>query len=228
MTVHVDARGQLWAGTKSRGLDRLRTLDEPSGRGQWQHFSRADGLPDETIWGIESDAQGRLWLSTNRGLSRFDPGKESFVNYDVGHGLQSMEFNQGAHFSSPSGELFFGGINGFNAFFPDRIVSNAHVPPVILSGLTRFNQPMAFDQPGGAQRSTGHHGQQTSRACVISWSRVATSSTASWVADSTTGGATPASKACIQRAAHRHQRSPGSRPGKPGWGLHPRETIAKR
>ncbi len=142
-SLHVDPAGVLWAGTQA-GLNRLEGLD---GEGAFRHWAERDGLANDTVWGIRSDASGRLWISTNGGLSRFDQTSETFKNYDSSHGLQSDEFNFGAHYRSSSGELFFGGVNGFNAFYPDRITSNDHVPPVVLTGLTRFNQPMVFDRP---------------------------------------------------------------------------------
>jgi len=89
------------------------------------------------IYGILEDDHGNLWLSTNRGLSKFDPQTETFKNYDVKDGLQSNEFNQGAYHKSSSGEMFFGGINGFNAFYPDRIKENSYIPPVVLTSLTQ-------------------------------------------------------------------------------------------
>ncbi len=147
LAVHVDPQGQLWIGTKGRGLDRLESLDEATGRAVFQHYRRADGLPDENIWGIRSGASGALWLATNQGLSRFEPESGTFKNYDVSHGLQANEFNLGAHFSSPSGELFFGGVSGLNAFFPERIEGARHTPPVVLTSFTKVHQPARFERP---------------------------------------------------------------------------------
>ncbi len=147
VAVHADPSGRLWVGTKGSGLDRLESLDEALGRAAFRNYSRADGLPDETIWGIRSEAGGALWLATNNGLSRFDPENGTFKNYNTSHGLQSSEFNVGAHYQSPSGELFFGGVNGWNAFYPDQIEANPHVPPVVLTAFTKINQPVRFERP---------------------------------------------------------------------------------
>ncbi len=147
LAIHVDPTGRLWVGTKGRGLDRLESLDETTGRGSFVNYSLADGLPDGHVSGIRTGTEGALWLATNGGLSRLDPETDSFKNYDVSHGLQSNEFNLGAHFASSSGELFFGGVSGFNAFFPDRIEAAPHVPPVVLTSFTKINQPMRFERP---------------------------------------------------------------------------------
>lgn len=147
IAVHVDATGQLWVGTKADGLDRLLSLEESTGRATFKNYSRADGLPDDKIWGILSDTAGNLWLSTNNGLARFDPRDEMFKSYSQSDGLQSNEFNMGAHYRSASGELFFGGVNGFNAFFPDQVEPRPHVPAIVVTSVTRVNQPMRFERP---------------------------------------------------------------------------------
>ncbi len=147
LAVHLDSSGQLWVGTKGRGLDRLKSLDEATGRGAFEHHTRAGGLPDDHIWGIRSEASGALWLATTNGLARLDPQTGAIKSYDAGQGLQSNEFNLGAHYRSPSGELFFGGVGGFNAFFPEGVEADPHVPPVVLTAFTKINQPVRFDRP---------------------------------------------------------------------------------
>ena len=113
--LFVDAAGSLWVGTHG-GLSHLL----PDGR-SFESFTTRNGLASDVVYGVRSDGQGRLWLSTNNGLSCLDPRTGQFTNYGVSDGLQASEFNFGAWYQSPSGELFFGGINGFNAFLPDRL-----------------------------------------------------------------------------------------------------------
>ncbi|MEM8930458.1 MAG: two-component regulator propeller domain-containing protein [Acidobacteriota bacterium] len=140
--LHVDAVGTLWVGTQGGGLDRLDHVDLETGMGAWTNFSEADGLPNKQIWGIESDDKGRLWLATNRGLARFDPTIEEFVAFDASHGLQADEFNLGAHFKTSSGELFFGGTAGFNAFYPYRLERNETPPAVVLTSIEIPGRPI--------------------------------------------------------------------------------------
>ena len=146
LALHFTREGDLWIGTQI-GLNRLERLDEASGEAVFRRYFEAQGLPNEFIYGIYDDSAGRLWLSTNRGLSRFDPRTESFKNFDTSHGLQAYEFNMNAHFQSPIGELFFGGVNGFNAFFPDRIEPDTSVPPVVLTSFSKLNRPVLLERP---------------------------------------------------------------------------------
>jgi diguanylate cyclase (GGDEF)-like protein len=120
----------LWVGTAS-GLDKLDTKS-----GDVTRYSTKNGLPNDTIYAILRDRQGDLWVSTDNGVSRFDPHDATFRNYGTTDGLQSIEFNGGAAYQAPDGEFFFGGINGFNAFYPERIHRNAHVPRVAITSFT--------------------------------------------------------------------------------------------
>jgi len=95
------------------------------------------GLPSNIIQAILEDAQGHLWLSTSNGLSRFDPQEGTFRNYDTGDGLQDGEFLYGAYYHSTDGKMYFGGVNGFNAFYPEEIRDQPYVPPVVLTSLSQ-------------------------------------------------------------------------------------------
>ena len=138
-SVFQDSREMIWAGTAS-GLNRY----NPN-TGTFIVFSEKDGLPNNLIYNIIEDDKGYLWISTNMGLSRFDPVTESFRNYEITDGLQNQEFNLGAAYKSPSGELFFGGISGFNSFSPSSIHKNAYIPPVVISSVKVINGIGAYE-----------------------------------------------------------------------------------
>jgi PAS domain S-box-containing protein len=94
------------------------------------------------------DDQGCLWLSTNRGINRFDPATERFTRYDAHDGVQNDEFAQGAFFKDRLGRLYFGGPNGFNVFRPEHIQENDHLPPVVLTNFLLANQPVPISESG--------------------------------------------------------------------------------
>jgi len=137
--IYEDATGVFWFGTED-GLNRY----DPSSE-SWTTYNVEHGLPNAFIYGILPDDNGNLWISTNKGLSRFNLATRVFRNYGPDDGLQSNEFNTGAYFRSPRGELFFGGINGLNAFFPDSIKDNLHAPAVVLTGFKKFDLPADSD-----------------------------------------------------------------------------------
>jgi len=140
--LHEDRHGFFWLGTWGAGLLKFdRRTDS------FTSYSTKDGLPSDAIYGILEDRMGRLWFSTNNGLARFDPATLECKNYSIRDGLQSNEFNGGSFYRSPGGEMFFGGINGFNAFFPEQIQDNPHVPPVVITSFRKMNRLVRLDRP---------------------------------------------------------------------------------
>ncbi len=107
-------------------------------------YTRLDGLANDIIYGILEDNAGNYWLSTNYGISRFNPlttSKEHlFKNYDTKDGLQSNAFNEGAYFKAADGALYFGGVNGFNIFHPEKLKENTNIPPVFITDFRIFNE----------------------------------------------------------------------------------------
>lgn len=142
MQIHESRSGLLWISTWGGGLVRF----DPA-KGTFKSYTTANGLSRNAIYGCLEDAEGNLWISTNSGLSRFDPKTETFKNYSAQDGLQSTEFNSGSFFKSASGEMFFGGINGFNAFYPERIKDNPYVPPIVITSFSKLNRKVNLETP---------------------------------------------------------------------------------
>jgi ligand-binding sensor domain-containing protein/serine phosphatase RsbU (regulator of sigma subunit) len=132
--VFKDSKGNMWFGT-TRGLSRF--LSES---GTFRNYDEEDGLANSFVYGIVEDNNGNLWISTNDGLSKFDPQRESFKNYFERDGLQGNEYNQNAFARDPrTGDLLFGGLNGFNVFNPDSLQENIYPPPISFTTYMRFN-----------------------------------------------------------------------------------------
>ncbi len=146
--LQVDESGVLWIGTQGGGLCRLEQLDASSSSAVFECFSESDGLPSRVVSGIQPELDSNaLWLSTNYGLSRFEPATGTIRNYEASHGLQSNEFNFGAHFRSDDGTMYFGGVEGYNGFQPDSIIRQTAGPPVVLTSFLKYGQPVDLDRP---------------------------------------------------------------------------------
>ncbi len=138
--IYEDETGILWIGTQGGGLDKFDPKTET-----FTHYTEKEGLPSNVIGGLLADGEGNLWLSTFNGISKFNPQTETFRNYDVSDGLQGHKFDSLSHHKTKSGELFFGGYNGFNAFYPEQVKDNPHIPPVVLTGFRKFNEPVKLE-----------------------------------------------------------------------------------
>jgi ligand-binding sensor domain-containing protein len=140
LALHQGKNGIIWITTYGGGLNKFDPKTE-----RFTAFTEKNGLPNNAVYGILEDDNGNIWLSTNKGLSKFNPGKETFKNFDVNDGLQSDEFNGGAYAKDRKGEMFFGGINGYNSFFPNNITENNYIPPVVLTSFKIFDLKANLD-----------------------------------------------------------------------------------
>jgi len=134
MSVLKDRAGNIWVGTFSGGL----SLFDPK-TGQFNTFSEKNGLSNATVYAIVEDRQGRIWVSTNKGISSFEPRTKKFTNYTIYNGVQNNNFVLGAGFSSSDGEIYFGGADGFNYFNPQYFKKNRNVAPVLFTDLKISN-----------------------------------------------------------------------------------------
>lgn len=136
-SILEDRQGRFWIGTEGGGL-----LLFNRGTGQFTRFSEAEGLCSNSILTMLEDRQGNLWISTFNGISKFDPQTSNFTNFSQSDGLQSNQFNYNAGMKLQSGELIFGGIKGFNIFYPDSIYTTNHPVQVWLTSVKVTNTPI--------------------------------------------------------------------------------------
>lgn len=141
-SIKEDNQGNLWIATRS-GLSKFNPRNE-----SFTNYYEKDGLSNSFILGILFDKRDNLWLSTNNGLTRFNPNqkdKNATRRYYAIDGLQADEFNQGAFFKTKKGEMFFGGVKGFNHFYPENIVDNPNIPPVVITSFKVFGKEYELD-----------------------------------------------------------------------------------
>ncbi|MEM7657541.1 MAG: two-component regulator propeller domain-containing protein [Bacteroidota bacterium] len=153
LSMYWETSNQVWLGSKN-GLWEVRLLPGAE-KAPWEGdsipqlleteshiYSTADGLPSQTVYEIVPDDRGDLWLSTQKGLSRFDPEKKQFRNYDARDGLAGDEFNGNSAAKDQRGYLYFGGINGLTYFHPDSLKGNQAPPTVVITEIRLFNEPL--------------------------------------------------------------------------------------
>ncbi len=143
-----DSRGFFWICTKNglNLLDRSKNL--------FRQFKTSDGLASNSVHGIVEDKNGNLWISSKNGISRFVlknvQNIHSFdftiTNYNITDGLQGKEFNQSSALCTTDGEIYFGGPDGLNAFYPDEIKEDTTVAKMIFNDFRIFNKNVPYGQ----------------------------------------------------------------------------------
>ncbi|WP_276500652.1 hybrid sensor histidine kinase/response regulator transcription factor [Terrimonas pollutisoli] len=129
-----DEKGNIWFGLAYGGLASYNT-----GNKQIIRYTASGELSNTNIFGLLQDDKGNLWLSSNKGLIKFDPLRNTAQTYTARDGLPGNEFNYNSYLKDSKGEFFFGGLNGITSFFPDKIETNRHTATVVFTGLKLFN-----------------------------------------------------------------------------------------
>lgn len=129
-----DQNGDIWIGTNSYVNRYIRK------EGTFIYYSGEQGFPSNLVYSIAEDKNHNLWFATGNGLCRFDAERNLFRTYTVEDGLQSPEFNLRASFVSREGEMFFGGMNGLNSFYPDSLRENPHIPVIAITSAYKINK----------------------------------------------------------------------------------------
>lgn len=154
-TLQEDVHSNIWIGTISNGLYCLNPITQDI-----QHFTTEEGLPGNTIFGILETNENELWLSTNNGLSKFQPKQITFTNYSYSDGLKNAEYNFNAYYKTESGDFLFGGINGFTRFNPNTIQQNEFIPPIAFTELRRNNKVVPIKENRGCLKQNINNTEQ--------------------------------------------------------------------
>ncbi|MEO6231500.1 MAG: two-component regulator propeller domain-containing protein [Ferruginibacter sp.] len=134
-SILEDSRGLIWVGTFGGGL----AMYDNNTKG-FTVFSEKDGLQNSTIYKVAEDKAGLIWVSTNQGISSIEVKSKNINNYNYHNGIQHNNFFHGAGVRLSGGELYFGGLDGFNYFNPAYLIKNNNIPPVLITDLRISNQ----------------------------------------------------------------------------------------
>ena len=137
-SLFYDNKGILWIGTNGNGLCALDIVNE-----QFYNYTVKEGLANDVVYATLPDEQNNLWLSSNRGITKFyvpekldsTPKIVNYTNYD---GL-ATEFNTGAYFKARNGNLYFGGLEGYYWFNPSDIEISTVLPKTVITKFEVFN-----------------------------------------------------------------------------------------
>lgn len=142
--LYLDKKDNLWISTML-GINYFDTRTHV-----FTNYTTANGLPNNVVFGMLEDDKNNLWISSNRGLSKMDLQTKQFKNFTIADGLQSYEFKDHSFCKSSSGAMYFGGINGFNEFYPDQVNENHFDPALVITGFQVLNKnvPVNPDSAG--------------------------------------------------------------------------------
>lgn len=143
--IYEDSRGNLWFASLEGGICKFRLKT-----GQFE-VPKVQ-LPSQTVYGILEDEAHFFWLSTNKGLVKYDPQSGRSWTFDLSSGLLTTQFNFKSAFKNQAGVLFFGTVNGLAYFQPLELAQHISNPKCYFTGLKIFNRPIEVGQSSVLQR----------------------------------------------------------------------------
>jgi len=149
----VDRRGSLWVATLGQGLQAQDGL-LASGMPRFRRFTTRNGLPNNGVDALLSDASGRIWASTDDGVAQIDPSDMSIRVLNAAQGAGITTFWTGAASAAPDGSLLFGGEGGLLVVRPDRLPPLQPLGPPVATDANVGGVPMAAAQLSGSSELT--------------------------------------------------------------------------
>jgi diguanylate cyclase (GGDEF)-like protein len=143
----VDSKDRVWVGTDGGGLAQVIGSPASAETIHFRVMTRDQGLSSDTVYGVVPDSYGRIWLSGNSGLVRYDPDSGAIKTFHRQHGLQGEEFDFNAYNRLHDGRLCFGGPGGFNIFNPARVTENRNPPRLALTRVSIMGVPVSTERP---------------------------------------------------------------------------------
>ncbi len=131
--IHESKDGKIWFGSNGNGLY---SYEKKQSKEIFKKIDEKSGLLDNVIYGILEDETGTLWLSTDKGLCAYHPGRKSFRNFTMVDGLLSNQFYWDAFFKNAEGKMYFGHMNGFTVFDPLKYIPNTLKNTVSITGIS--------------------------------------------------------------------------------------------
>ncbi|WP_161554501.1 hybrid sensor histidine kinase/response regulator transcription factor [Sinomicrobium soli] len=154
ISAYEDSGGTIWFGTLNDGLFRY-----DYGQGALSPFMLNDRLPNKNTYGMLEDDEGRLWISTNSGISVYTPGSTELLHLEVKDGLSTNQFNFKSFYRDARGRLYFGSINGLNVIDPGKLNVSPGAPGIRFTGLQLFNKAVPIDRDGVLKEDLNYVGK---------------------------------------------------------------------
>ena len=141
----IDNNGDLWSSTQAAGLNILSYENRLKGNYDFAHLNTKDGMKSQTVYSMVQDENNDIWLSSNKGVSRYSPKRKSFKHFDLSHGLVDLDYNHGAIFKGLDNIVYFGAGTGFSTVKPENSNIYLKAPEVRLTDIFKLNEPIVFD-----------------------------------------------------------------------------------
>ncbi|UGU15877.1 response regulator [Sinomicrobium kalidii] len=156
VSAYEDSKGNIWFGSLNQGV----ILHRKNGK-NLEFFKQNKKLPNSNTYGILEDDFGKIWISTNKGLSIYNPETGDLDHLGIEDGLTTNQFNFKSAFRDNRGMLYFGSVNGLNVIDPKEFNGSPGIPDLEFTGFQLFNQEVPVTGKGVLQKHINYQDKIT-------------------------------------------------------------------
>jgi ligand-binding sensor domain-containing protein/signal transduction histidine kinase/DNA-binding response OmpR family regulator len=123
--------GQIWVGTNNGGLYEYRPATN-----DFRSLLSEGIIPEQCIYALLEDNDHNIWITTNKGLFRYNPETEQVMKFTTEEGLPTNHFNFTSAFKDEGGIVYLGTLQGMISFNPKEVSQKVNFPDIVFTGLT--------------------------------------------------------------------------------------------
>jgi signal transduction histidine kinase/ligand-binding sensor domain-containing protein len=139
--IFEDSKQNLWISTEGGGLVKL-----SKDRKTFSTYTTKNGLPSNSVFKALEDDNGKLWITTSRGLVNLDPANNAISVYTKDNGLLNDQFNYNSGYKDAAGKMYFGSVKGMISFKPGDLLKSVVVPKVFITGFQVQNRELEIEK----------------------------------------------------------------------------------
>lgn len=134
-TIFKDSKGRIYIAEAGEGFA---VYDN----GNISHFTQDDSLVNNMVQCFVEDKQGFIWISTEFGISRFNPAKNKFTNYFFSKNMLNNVYSENCGTLLSDGRIVFGTNNGLIVIQPSIYNASEKTTDIDIEDITINGQPM--------------------------------------------------------------------------------------
>lgn len=126
-SVFQDKAGRVWIAESGAGFS-VCTPEGNYGQLSFKHYNTGNGLVNNKVQAFAEDLRGLIWISTEYGISCFNPEEETFENYFFSNDILENVYSDNCAITLQDGRLAFGSNQGILIIDPQKVEKKRNAP----------------------------------------------------------------------------------------------------
>lgn len=135
MHIYTDKNKTTYVVSFTGGVNKVISPNLLNENIQFKNYDKNNGLASDLALSMIEDTQNQLWVVSEIALSKFDPAKETFENYELSSIYQEFNFSEALPIINARNQIILGTDKGFLEVSPEKMRKSSYVPPIVFTGL---------------------------------------------------------------------------------------------